>query len=158
MINSYKDVNVECRMCNGAVESLEHLCLYCPVAQNFLFASPLNFRTNGRLNLSVQHYIKSWLLEGVDFAKLGMGACLFIGVYGKPGIMSSSIKARLTCSQCCRKQPFSTVAIQLFRMQRLSPLNRICLIQLQLYGPLLLSQRPRLILMVLLVPRGSPVP
>ncbi|KAI3877168.1 hypothetical protein MKW92_051123 [Papaver armeniacum] len=71
--------NVECRLCNGAVESMEHLFLYCPVSQAFLFASPLSFRTDERMNLSVHDYIKSWLLEGGesgDYSKLKLGACL----------------------------------------------------------------------------------
>lgn len=73
----WKDVNTDCRLCNGATETLEHLFLYCPVSQNFLFAFPLDFRTDERLNLTVAHYIKTWLLEGGDLAKFKLGACLF---------------------------------------------------------------------------------
>ncbi|XP_026420750.1 uncharacterized protein LOC113316815 [Papaver somniferum] len=71
----------ECRMCNGVVETLKHLFLYCPVSQAVLFASHLILRIDASLNLSVHHYIKSWLLEGGDYSKLKMGICLFWSIW-----------------------------------------------------------------------------
>lgn len=71
----WKEVNADCRLCNGATETLEHLFLYCPVSQNFLFASPLELRTDERLNLSVSYHVKNWLLEG-DLSKFKLGSCL----------------------------------------------------------------------------------
>ncbi|XP_026442775.1 uncharacterized protein LOC113342437 [Papaver somniferum] len=81
MMTYYKDINTECRMCNGVVETLEHLFLYCPVSQAVLFASHLTLRIDASLNLSVHHYIKSWLLEGGDYSKLKMGICLFWSIW-----------------------------------------------------------------------------
>ncbi|XP_026385187.1 uncharacterized protein LOC113280823 [Papaver somniferum] len=68
-------------MCNGAVETLEHLFLYFPVSQAVLFASHLTLRIDASLNLSVHHYIKSWLLEGGNYSKLKMGICLFWSIW-----------------------------------------------------------------------------
>ncbi|XP_026396103.1 uncharacterized protein LOC113290733 [Papaver somniferum] len=77
MLKINKDINTDSRMYNNATETMEDLFLYCPVAQAFVFASPMNLRLDENLNLSVLHYIKSWLLEGGDHSKLKLGACLF---------------------------------------------------------------------------------
>ncbi|XP_026383941.1 uncharacterized protein LOC113279460 [Papaver somniferum] len=73
-------VNVECRLCNGVVETIDHLFLHCQASQVTLFASPMSLRINNAHN-TVEEYINLRMEAKDKYASLKMGACVFWAIW-----------------------------------------------------------------------------
>ncbi|XP_026459474.1 uncharacterized protein LOC113360149 [Papaver somniferum] len=74
-------INDNCSLCDRSVESTEHPFLTCQTTQVILFASHLSLRTGEQPNISIPDYIKQWLEEGEDYAKLKMVACFWWAIW-----------------------------------------------------------------------------
>lgn len=75
-----KEVNVECRLCNGAVETIDHLFLHYQSSHATLFASPMSLIVNNDHN-TVEEYINLWMKDEDNYASLKMGACVFWAIW-----------------------------------------------------------------------------
>lgn len=70
-------MNIDCRLCNKATETAEHLFLHRESSQDVLFSSPMSPGTIANPNTIVQDYIASWLAEDEKYFKFKMENYVF---------------------------------------------------------------------------------
>lgn len=71
-----KGINQGCRMCNAAIEDVEHIFFHCPVAVMVFFGSPLGCRTEQHRGLSSKQIIAGWLAEKGNYDGCKMAGCV----------------------------------------------------------------------------------
>lgn len=74
-------INDECKLCNKATETVDHLFIQCEASQEVLFASPLSLRVSPNHNITVKELIKSWLNEVRELLKLKMIVSLLWAIW-----------------------------------------------------------------------------